>query len=788
MRKPCKAEILAPVGNRQMFDAALLAKADAVYLAAKDFGARAFAENFSQQDLEQLILDAHGAGMKVYVTMNTLMKEEELDQALDQAYRLAEVGVDALLVQDLGFFYLLQKLLPMLPLHASTQLSVTNLWGVREMEKLGFQRVVLGRETTVDELKEIAAHTDVELELFVHGSLCVSVSGQCLMSSFAGGRSGNRGRCAQPCRKTYRMLTEQGKVLSENAPLLSPRDLCTIDHMEELLQTGVRSLKIEGRMKKPEYVYQTVCCYRAVRDYYWENLYGEKEHPKEMPASSEIQAMKLMTNRPFTEGLLFHDFGADYHFGKEESTGQYLGRISRHGRQILLKTLHALQKGDSLRLPGKNKFLITLTASFPAGHSMDLSEYTDLAEGAAVYRVYTPGPRLALEEAEKTMSRGQEGLDMRVKLVPGHAAELSLRRASHPNVVRVQGGPVQEAQNTPLEESRVRRALGKLGNTPFYLKNFELEQEGQVFLPISELNRLRREGVRKVLSPPWTELLPNENEYQEEKERLLEQCLQEGRERPVLPGKPSLSVMIDDGEALPRETVDRLYLSQLDSFSKADVQEGFPQKYWKVPPLMEAGEGKIYQEKLQVLAREDHLPTGYYCHSFNEWGWIRTLPEELQRPVVFGIGFNLFNTFAFQLLWERRREFHLERMVLSPEVSRREMNPVCLARYPVEVFVYGRLDGMICRYCPVSPWKGCEDSRNCCDCPFRKGMVLEDAFGKRSFYREDGVTHILLPEVIDVRDKQEELQNMGVCSFLWVIHPGDWEHPRTQGHWKQGIE
>ncbi|MCE5286753.1 MAG: U32 family peptidase, partial [Pelosinus sp.] len=251
-------ELLAPVGSQEALIAAVESGADALYMAGKSFGARAYAPNFDEEELAAAVRFAHLRSVSVYITVNTLIDDSEIPALISYLEYLYKIGVDAILVQDVGVAELAQQVVPDLPLHASTQMTIYNLAGVEFLQKLGFTRVVLAREVSLADIKYICQNTDVEIEVFMHGALCVCYSGQCLMSSMIGGRSGNRGRCAQPCRLPYTLVDNKGQDVLDGKDageyLLSPRDLNTLELLPELIDAGVTSFKIEGRMKRPEYV------------------------------------------------------------------------------------------------------------------------------------------------------------------------------------------------------------------------------------------------------------------------------------------------------------------------------------------------------------------------------------------------------------------------------------------------------------------------------------------------------------------------------------------------------
>jgi len=289
-----KVELLAPAGDFSCLKAAIEAGCDAVYIGGKLFGARAFSSNFTDEEIVKAINYAHLYGVKVYVTTNILVYEKEVDSFLEYISFLHRNNVDAVIIQDLGMLDLVRKTFPNLEVHASTQMHIHNLDGASFMEKLGVKRVVLARETSVSKIKEIKENTNIDIEIFVHGALCVSYSGQCLMSSLIGQRSGNRGTCAGSCRQMYSIVDEKNNTLLENFYPLSMKDLCSLENLKTLLDVGITSLKIEGRMKSSSYVYTVVKLYRLAIDSYYENNEIKIDY-------EELYNLKKIFNREFTK-------------------------------------------------------------------------------------------------------------------------------------------------------------------------------------------------------------------------------------------------------------------------------------------------------------------------------------------------------------------------------------------------------------------------------------------------------------------------------------------------------
>lgn len=336
-----KPELLAPCGSLEAFFAAMESGADAVYAGLREFSARARAKNFTLGQMARMLAYAHQRGRKIYITLNTLVKEQELPQLVETLAELARLRVDGVIVQDMAVARLVKNYFPSIPLHASTQMTIHNLPGVKLLEEYGFERVVLARELQLADIAAIAAQTSAELEIFVHGALCFCVSGQCHFSSLLGGHSGNRGRCAQPCRRLYNHRGKEGYYFS-------PNDLSALELVPELAAAGVASLKIEGRMKSADYVAKVVGAYRLVLD--------SEESTRKAALSRAKELLKDSFGRAPTKGFLASANPADIaNPWLRGGTGRFTGEIrqARQGR-LLFETRDALQVGDRLRLQPKS--------------------------------------------------------------------------------------------------------------------------------------------------------------------------------------------------------------------------------------------------------------------------------------------------------------------------------------------------------------------------------------------------------------------------------------------------
>ena len=456
-------ELLAPAGSRKAFLGALAAGADAVYLGGEKFGARAYAENFTQEDIVRSIREAHLYGRKVYLTLNVLTKETELKDTVDFAVTLYRAGLDGVIVQDLGVLDTLHRECPGLDLHASTQMSVAGPEGVRFLKEHGVRRVVPARELSLEEIRTIKREEPIDVECFIHGAMCYSYSGRCLLSSFLGGRSGNRGRCAGTCRLPYKVIDSDGKNVSlkkgkEMPYPLSMRDMCVLEILPDLIDAGIDSFKIEGRMKSPHYAAGVTALYRKYIDYFveWDKA-GRKK-----PWKVSAEDMKRLRSLYIRSAL---------------STGYY---YKRNGKDLL-----------TIEKPGY------------AGTDDKLLEEIE-------------------EEYLKELPR--IGITGKAVFAPGEAA-LMEAAAEDPDgsgdVIRVQvrGDRVQKAQNRPMDEKEIGKRLRKTGDSLFAFRELQVETTGDIFMPVAALNALRRDALAALENKILEKALKKEEESDEERDR-----------------------------------------------------------------------------------------------------------------------------------------------------------------------------------------------------------------------------------------------------------------------------
>lgn len=499
-------ELLAPAGSLKTLKAVIHAGADAVYLGGSMFGARAYANNFNEEELLEAIRFGHIHGRKIILAVNTLLKEYELGQLYDYLHPYYEAGLDAVIVQDMGVMEFIKTHFPNLPIHTSTQMTITNVEGARLLKEQGVERVVTAREMSLEEIQRIHDEVGVELESFIHGALCYCYSGQCLFSSIIGGRSGNRGRCAQPCRLSYEVLQGEKNLTGHHAtPILSLKDMCTLPFLYELADHGIYSFKIEGRMKTPEYAAGVVSIYRKYMDSY---LDGSR-----IPVEKkDIRALLELGNRGgFTNGYYYHHNDSDMLSGESASHNKSEGVLQDNIRREYVDT----------ELKEKIKGKLILNKECPA----------------------------------------------KIEVQYGKVK------------VSYQGDMVLVAQNRPLTKEVVTEKITKTGNTPFVFENLEVTMDDDIFMPVNQLNQLRRgalEALEEALLKPYERTLPElvETSSAETDRRTTGNAIKEkqisGQSLSQTSGQQSagssteVRVLIEDAEQLPAvlkaDFVDTVYL------------------------------------------------------------------------------------------------------------------------------------------------------------------------------------------------------------------------------------
>ena len=480
-----RIELLAPAGNFDCLKAAVNNGADAVYLGGKNFSARAFANNFDKDSLKEAIKFAHLRDVKVYVTVNTLLNENELENALNDVKFYYENDVDALLIQDLGLYYRIKQIYPDFELHCSTQMHVHNIEGVKTAKTLGFKRAVIARESNLDFIKE-ACKQDIEIETFVHGAICVSYSGQCLMSSSTKKRSANKGMCAQCCRLKYTLLDENLNKINTNTDyLLSPKDMFLLNDIPSLIQAGVSSLKIEGRMKSPAYVGYVTSIYRKAIDAYYDNQ-------SFVLSKTELDNLKVLFNREFTNDLLNDRNGL---FG--QITPNHLGieigkTIGYRNNKLLIKLSKPLNQFDGIRINDfgcivnmlyKDNLLVN---SGQIGDIVSINSDTNI--NGTVYKTLD----YQLEQSILSIKDKHIPIDITIDINKNESVKIEYNNFIYDSKVIA-----EEALKSPLTSDNIIKQFSKLNDSAYELKNIEVNTNDS-FLPVSKLNEIRRNFIEEL--------------------------------------------------------------------------------------------------------------------------------------------------------------------------------------------------------------------------------------------------------------------------------------------------
>lgn len=725
-----KIELLAPAGTIEAVRAAVFHGADAIYCGGMQFGARAYAGNFTRDEIKEVVQFCHRRSVRLYVTMNTLIFEEEMDSAMEEVDFYYHNDVDALIVQDIGLMDRIRKQYPDFELHASTQMHIHNLSGVQWLKKMGVQRAVLARETPLEKIKECASE-GVDLEIFSYGALCVSYSGQCLMSHFTHDRSGNRGMCAQCCRMKYSLMDDTGKpIATEGEYLLSPKDLNALNQLPQLIEAGVHSLKIEGRMKRPEYVALVTKTFREAIDHYYE---GKQYTVHE----KRLEELKVMFNRKFTEGFLFSQGPTIMNTYRPNHMGVLLGKVKsvRHG-QIEIELQSELNQGDGLRILNDkediglmaNKIEVDglLVAQAKAGETVVFYHQGNVNIGDRV--VKTTDSQLVKEMQRKQEEYRKIPLKVTYKVKLNEPLMMSIMDEEG-HEVGVQSTLVcQQAEKSPIEQERFHQILSKMGDTVYEVIDFSGDFEA-FFLPVKEINELRRAAVEKMndlrekrhpLRSAKKEYTFSQRELNDTKIRAIE-INQENQWKDLVQHSESWLIFSQNKALLQSEKINPIY------------------------PIV--NENNIYPSGKAV-----------FC---NELGGLEHLTD---KEVVIGSAhLNICNSYALQCLVEQGVDY----VMLSHEVDKIQQISIVNAfqrRYnqqaPLISYQWGHRELMMLKYCPVNYHLKDGTKKNCTLCKERD-YWLQDQKGHRFLLQGDiFCTQTLL--------EGEPYENNEVEGSIWI--------------------
>ena len=720
-------ELLAPVGSFDALKAAVQNGANAVYLGGKDFSARASANNFDREELKEAVKYAHIRDVRVFVTTNTLIKQNELKDFVEYAKFLYDIDVDAIIMQDIGAAMLIHELLPDFELHASTQMVAHSLEDVQYLESIGFKRVVLARELTVEEIKYICDNTDVDIEIFVHGALCVCYSGGCLMSSMIGNRSGNRGRCAQPCRQKYTMIDiSTGEEIHNNGDyLLSTKDLNTIEEIDKIIDTGVLSLKIEGRMKKPEYVATVIKSYRDAIDEY--------ETTKKVNISDEtMEDLYTIFNRKFTKGLILGEVGEEVmNSNVPNNQGLYVGKVvdyNKKAKRLKIKLEGTLKKGDGINLGGgtigriiKGKDIAQI------GYKGETIELDFIGEAKKNQLVFKTSDTDLIDRAQKTYTQDKEFAKSLID------AEISIKLGSYPelrlidknkNIVSVQGDKlVEKALKVALSEEKIETQIKKLGNTPYEIDQLKINLDEGVSMPISLINQMRREAI---------ELLDNARisvkgrMYKDNDIKYSPKIYSRNADN-----KSKIRVKVNNIEALKsilNLDIDMIYYEDVSTIEQAMTMANANNKklIYSAPRIVRNREYKRLEKSEEYC--KDHV-------QISALGQVKYYKEN-SESVKFDVDYYL-NPFNSETINHYKKE-GAETVCISQELNLHEIKETTqYTDLEIETVAYGYIPMMLSEYCPMGVVaRSCKKDKRCANCKESK-YVLRDFKGEEYRVSQD---------------------------------------------------
>ena len=753
-------ELLAPAGTMENFMAALESGADAIYLGGKVFNARAHAANFGIDELREAVRLAHILDVSVYVTVNILIGDTELKDLENYIKDLDSIGVDAIIVQDLAVAEIAKRVAPNIHLHGSTQMTAATLDAVRFYESLGFTRVVLARELSLKEIQHICKHCKAEIEVFVHGALCVCYSGQCLMSSFIGGRSGNRGACAQPCRLPYELLDSKGESVlpKHEAYLLSPKDLNYSEHMNELVAAGVTSFKVEGRMKKVSYVRQVIGTYREILD---EASIHENQR----------KALASGFNRGFSTAYLEDTVGrqmmtvvAPNHQGKP------IGESYTKKGEVYLSLTEPIEQGSLVKILQSNGSVTYYTVDDEWTCVSDTLYKGRPAEGLAIGQLYLAST------PKNTKSRGLQEFtrkyDMSVYLSVGsngetNDTELTAILDSGLSVTVTNEYVPAIANKVPTSLEKVTEQLGRLGNTLFRLSYVDIP-DGPYMWPASVLNALRRDAVTALETAlithhveSWQALQVTgdvDYDFKAQHELSYDTC-------------PMISARVDEIEGVKAAISggaqkivfggDRLSrtpyaLSIYDEVARLCAQSDVICTF-ATPRVVKDDEVEAYKHTLEAIVQAH--PDSISIHVPQALLWLRELGYT--GAIEADTGLNIFNTPTLHF-WE---QLHISCVNPSQELTLKQITDIAKhSHVPIETMIHGYTEMMISEYCAIASFVGTGSKVNCPMPCVKESYSLKDRKGEIFQIRTDPYCrmHIMNSHEMDMRAYVPMLLQKGV--------------------------
>lgn len=696
-------ELLAPVGDFECLKAAVQNGADSVYLGGSYFNARNSATNFTLEELKEAVEYAKLRNVKVNFALNILIKEQEFEQALDLARQVYNIGVDAIIVQDLGLAEAIIKYIPNLPVHASTQMTVHSLEGVKQLEKLGVKRVVLSRELSINEIENITKNTDIETEVFVHGALCISYSGQCLFSSMVGGRSGNRGKCAQPCRLPYKLFNGERKI--KEGYLISPKDLCSLEYLPKLIKFGVKSFKIEGRMKTPEYVATVTRIYRKYIDL---ALLSDNYT---ISQKDKTDLMQVFNRGGFSNGHLGAEANNNLVYDKKPNNmGICIGEIIRFNSKkgyIQLKLENQIAIGDRICIGDSNynvSELMKNDKNIPEAKEGDIVTLGRMkGDIFPKSRIYKISSKELLTTAKNSYNYENKRIKIDCGITIKENEPIILKIYNDFNIeIKSKITPVK-AIKEPISKDRIVYQLSKTKNTPYDFNFKEIEIEENLYIPsISGLNEIRRNAIEKIEEHIKKSIKRNIDKIQIKTNEIQHENYFQ------------ISVLLNN-------------LNKNYDYTKLNAQIVYiPLRYF---------ENKEYQNTIKELCNNFkvyvYMPTIFKQSTIGDYdiqGFVVShigqidIVKKYNKQLIGNYTLNIYNKYTVDAL----KRLGITRFTISPELDKNSISKVIEECTNTEMIVYGKIPVMTSNYCVLGNSNKCNSK---CNMICNKDSYLQDRLG-----------------------------------------------------------
>lgn len=716
-------ELLSPVGDFECLKAAVQNGADSVYFGANLFSARAFAHNFDEAELKKAIEYAKLRGVKTNLTLNTLIKDNEFDNAIKLASKAYEFGIDAIIIQDLGLAKKLIELFPDLPMHGSTQMTIHNLNGALKLQELGFKRVVLSRELSLTEIEYICKNTSIEIECFVHGALCISYSGQCLFSSMLGGRSGNRGKCAGPCRLPYKLI-ENDKAI-DSGYLLNTRDLCGLEFLPQLINAGVDCLKIEGRMKSPEYVATVTNIYRK----YIDLAYSKNDFNINIEDKKTL--LQAFNRGNFSSGHLDSSENRNLVFKKKPNNmGLFIGIIQKYNPNkghITLKIQEKLNIGDTISVGNENgSYKIselmnknTNLKETQVGQTVTIGRMKgNIKVGDKVYRLSSKELTTIAKESYKKEVK-KTALNCTVSIKKNTPISINIKSYTKNGIyknldISCKLDYIPEiAQNRPLDKETIIKQISKTTDTPYYFKNINIDLDKNLFLPkISILNELRRTALSNVenfaISKIHRQLPKSFVDYisKETDSTTLNNMRNFNNTKINSNATPKVSLLLNvlhsDWNYNKLENIDSIYipLKYFTSKKYSPVLKIISKKfdtYIYMPTIIKSNYENLFLANAEEAVEKYNIQ-GFVISNIGNLNLLHSLFNNLDEyyKVIANYTFNVYNSETVLEL----KKLGISSFTLSPELDKQTITSLCNYNYlQKELIVYGKVPLLNINYC-----------------------------------------------------------------------------------------